>query len=175
MGREIYTVITDKNGKVVWNSADDQKSYFCGRYDYTNVIARFCYNRGDAEQKFIRRNGEEVDMLAIEFTDKAIQRQIVNELNEVQEEYAAKHQSLEDEYADLRECRRHATTIENFYDFDNALHDVAIELRETYWNGALDAAVLTKNTRKAAHQLAMPDSVDVDAIGEYRLFWICSE
>ena len=126
MGREIIFEVHDNN-KCIWpnpNNIDDAL-FVCGRDDATEYMARVCYNADEDE-----------GILYLGVNDYDRYLSIKKELQEYYDRDMAEVQKAKDTLEDLREARRHTTTLKNFKDFSEVMEETQKWIDDNDWSRA---------------------------------------
>lgn len=161
MGREIYTIIKDPNGNIVWDSADAIEGFFCGRYEETGIIA-YCADCDDG---------------LLDFTDQEVRDRIINDLQNIQDSNDRTYNRLMNRIDDLRAARCHALTVKLFDDFTDEMETLQADCDAEYWTRAGDMIQLMNRTVEVAAGYANSEmwyGGQPDLHG-YRVFWVVSE
>lgn len=111
MGREIIFEV-HANKECIWPDPNniDEALYVCGRDDATEYMARICC---DAD--------EDDGILYLSCNDYKKYLKIKEELQEYLDKDNKEIQKAKDTLEDLREARRHTTTLNDFQDFSEAM------------------------------------------------------
>ena len=127
MGREIIFEV-QVDGKSYWPDPNDINAalYVCGRDSATTYIAQLVYNQID-EKLDANKNLTTDDLQGSDYAilltcndyDKYLQ--IKNDLQEYYDKDMKEIQKAKDTLEDLREARRHTTTVKDFEEFSNAM------------------------------------------------------
>lgn len=164
MGRDVYTYIKDRTGKIVWSSielegqdCDHEDTFFCGRNDETSIIAT-------------RANDETGEL---DITDKDTFDYIISLLQECQDKSDAEWHRLDSRADALTECRAKAINLAIFEEFDQALRDTYNIMKCEYWNRGMDMINLMRRTRELAKEFAYNANGFCDDwdLGGYTLYW----
>ena len=169
MGREVYTIIKDPNGKIVWDSADQIEEFFCGRNDATDVIRHYAdWNNGVEEPE----HG-----LLIDITDPQIRSKIEADLDDEQDKMDRILGDANELIDDLREARRHALNTVMFFDFSEEIEVRRNDIRDTYWTRADDMRKLMRRTVLVAASLAHSEVFHngEPELNGYTIYWVLSE
>lgn len=160
MGLEVYTIITDKDGKEVWNSADDEQRHFCGRYNETLLLFHFINTPNGDVDITDQKQYTAVEQALVEIVDKADR---------------ACDEAIEYIH-DLREARKKAFNLQIFDDFSARIHEATEDYHDTYWTRAADMIELMHDTHNKMRDLAgiKPFEDDGDLKG-YKCFWVISD
>lgn len=168
MGREIFTIIKDKDNKIVWSSVelfevqcDHGDTNFYGRDRATDVIARWANE--DSEGDYV-----------VDFSDPKIYTALVDELTEVQDEEDAEYDMLHERLDALKSCRARAMNLNLFYEFDAEVTEMTQEIKERRWNKAVHMQELMADTRRKAASLVKQEPFGTN-IGDYKICWYVSE
>ena len=158
MGREMWTIIQDASGATVWDSAEKNGEFFCGRDDCTNVIAH----------DFDRTDDDEVD-----FTDVTAYNRLKDELTAQQERLYRVHDRCYDCIQDAKAARRNTQTLEAFEDFTSYIDEQQAELDSNNWQLGDDMMQLMIDTLRKAIELCCDTADKCFAINdEQRLQWL---
>ena len=169
MGRQIYTLIKDPDGKIVWDSAEAEGTYFCGRYAETDIIAHYAYTHGAVEEP---EHGDLID-----FTDKRVRGQIIEDLSEEQNAMNTKYDQLVSVVSDARSASRNCRNLQDFLDFREYIQELDDSINETNWTRGQDMIDLMRRTLDKAAELAHSGftSFGQPELKGYRIFWVVSE
>lgn len=142
MGREIIFEVRENN-KPIWPDPDDIDAalFVCGRDDATTYIAQLIYNqideKLDADKNLTTDDLEHSDytiLLTCNDYDKYLQ--IKNNLQEYYDKDMKEIQKAKDALEDLREARRHTTTLKDFEDFSNVMEETEIWIENNDYSRA---------------------------------------
>lgn len=161
MGREMWTVIQDASGATVWDSAENESNYFCGRNDYTNVIA-YCPSRTEDDE--------------VDFTDTEVYNWLKEDLTAQQEKLYREYDRYYDCIHDAKMARQNAQTLDAFLDFTSYIDEYQGELNSTNWSLCSDMLQLMIDTVRRAVELCVASFDDCIAINDKeRLEWLRSK
>lgn len=156
MGRDMYTVIKNESGRIIWSSAElfdidceHEDTAFCGRNEETGAIA----NRVDNEGFF-------------DITDPAVFKETVEMLRELQMKADRMRKRAQTLIANANMASIHVGTLNeflNFVDYIDSLHD---DYDDIYWNRAEDMIGLMDHTREKFEAMNKPN---------YRMCWVNDE
>ena len=176
MGREIYTIIKNRENKIVWSSVElidvdcpHDNDFICGRSDETGAIANRCSlienGFGDGEQ------GEMLD-----FTDKKVYDDLLSELRSLEHAAELSRQEIEQEIEDARAASRNVTTLEEFVNFRDYIHERTDDLSD-YYSPAQDIISLMERTRQRAKELVTAEQgfFSQDDFAGYTMLWVNDE
>ena len=125
MGREMIFEVRDNN-KPIWPDPNDIDAalYVCGRDDATTFLASYVNNHLPEDQD---DDTEPVVLLRVDDKDLTYLKERLQEfLDKDNREIQKAKNTLED----LREARRHTTTLDDFRDFSEAIEDTEQWLEE---------------------------------------------
>lgn len=158
MGREVWTIIQDASGKTVWDSAEKNDEFFCGRNECTDVLA-YCPDCDENDE--------------IDFTDVTVYNQLKGDLLARQEQRYHEYDRLYDCIHDAKMARRNAQTLEAFEDFTAYIDEQQGELDSTCWSLGDDMIQLMLDTLRKAVELCCNSSNTCPAItDEERVKWL---
>lgn len=169
MGREVYTIIKDPKGSIVWDSADKIEEFFCGRNAATNVLAHYI--------DWDNRVEEPEHGILIDITDPQIRAKIEHDLREEQDKMDYMLDNVNELISDLREARRHAVNTTIFFDFTEEIDVRRSDIRDTYWTCADDMCKLMHRTVSVAAGLAHSQLYHngEPELDGYTIYWVFSE
>lgn len=169
MGREIYTIVKDPEGKIVWDSAEVEERWFCGRTEESDVIARRAYWDDAVEEP---EHG-----ILVSITDPKVFDVIAEELQCEQDKSDALFHSLNERVSDLRMARQRALTVKIFDEFTEYMDELQRNIDDTYWDRGADMIRLMRRTLDAAAELAHSGfwHNGWPELNGYQIFWVVSE
>ena len=164
MKYELKTQILNLDGSIAWDSEEDEKTTFVGDEPEIVYIAS------------LAKDGT-VDMSNVDIVDA-----IVDKMLEYVDIADARYRRLDAIYDDLRECRKHASTLVDFREFTNAIDDVSEKLGSNALTLANDIKALMHRTFDKALSLS-PNTewfglsiVDkVESIDGFKVIWSVKE
>lgn len=171
MSREMFTVITDPSGKIVFDSADDEGTFFVGRNEETNAMFNFC------EPFTVIKDDANEEWFGIDLTSLEKRKAVLDELEELQDKSDHRYDTMHAELDDLRAARRHAPSVKVFYEFTDSYTSLRRDFEETYWNRAGDMKRLILHTLDVAIKLAnlgVVNTSDPDLAG-YKMYFVFSD
>ena len=162
MSRDMFTVIKDvKADKILWASCklvDINYPYeygdtcFHSRCDETDAVAAHC--------------DHETGLCDITTADSF--NLVYDALGDVAKEKQLEYQEVEERLDDIREARRHATTTEAFWDFTSLYEEHKNDLKDRYWNCALDMQRLMMRTNEMFNKYV----ACADNPNDLHMYWV---
>ena len=142
MGREIIFEVRENN-KPIWPDPNDIDAslFVCGRDDATTYIAQLIYNQIDeklaTDKNLTTDDLEDSDyVILLTCNDYNKYLQIKNNLQEYYNKDMKEIQKAKDALEDLREARRHTTTLEEFKNFSNVMDETENWIENNDWSRA---------------------------------------
>ena len=136
MKYELKTQILNLDDSIAWDSEEGEKTTFVGDEPEIVYVAS------------LAKDGV-VDMSDVDTVDAIVDKMI--EYSDIAE---TKYKRLDAIYDDLRECRKHATTLVDFREFTNAIDDVSEKLDSDSFTLADDIKALMHRTFDKALSLS---------------------
>ena len=154
MGREIYGIIRNtKTKEVVWDSAEKEDMFVCGRDEATTHVASMAYRDYDD----IKEDDDYYQCL-IPF-DGNKQGYLYDEVHDYYLRDMKEIQKAKDALEDLRIARRNVQTAEEFKNFSDMMDDTEDWIRENDWSRA--GHLLEILDRMLEVYEALPDKTDL--------------
>ena len=164
MKYELKTQVLNLDGSIAWDSEEDEKTTFVGDEPEIVYVAS------------LAKDGV-VDMSDVDTVDE-----IVDRILEYSDIASAKYRRLDAIYDDLRECRKHVTTLVDFREFTNAIDDVSEKLESDSLTLADDMKALMRRTFDKALRLSTNTEwfgesiVDMtESIDGFKVIWSVKE
>lgn len=168
MGREIWIEVWNDKDEIVFDSIKDN-DFFCGRNACTDVIA--LYKNRDKDDK-------------VDFTDWDTYQYLRACLNEEQRSLDDTLDELDDSIAAARDARRHASTVEAFYDFTELIKQLRRDRADGQWSlGNVMASLMMTTVSRTALMVSAGKTLSCDGYEQmelirrsgWHLYWVISE
>ena len=142
MGREIYCSIIDKENNELWNSADENGDFVCGRDDATTYLASLA----------------DPESCLIDITDEKTFKSIKTQLEKYRDKDDRELNRADRELEDLSIARRNARNYEEFCSFAKGFEAVERWIEENQYSRAYHILNMIDSAQRVLYS-RFPDAI----------------